>query len=67
MLRINFGKTFFADILQVVSKPMKIGNKIIPPYHNEDRQNDQASTSSIDEAAKQFKLASAGMNNNIQN
>jgi hypothetical protein len=46
---------------------MKIGNKIIPPYHNEDRQNDQASTSSIDEAAKQFKLASAGMNNNIQN
>jgi hypothetical protein len=36
---------------------MKIGNKIIPPYHSEDRQNDQTPT--IEEAAKQFKLASA--------
>lgn len=52
---------FLADILDVVSKPMQIGNKIIPPYHHDqDRQNDR-DPSSVEEAAKQFKLASASM------
>lgn len=39
---------------------MQIGDKIIPPFHGEPRQNDQP-TSSIEEAAKEFKTASAGM------
>lgn len=56
----NFARTLFADILDVVSKPMQIGNKIIPPYHGQDRQNDEE-PNSVEEAAKQFKLASASM------
>ena len=40
---------------------MQIGNKIIPPYHHDqDRQNEQE-PSSVEDASKQFKLASASM------
>ncbi|XP_028394981.1 sarcoplasmic reticulum histidine-rich calcium-binding protein-like [Dendronephthya gigantea] len=58
----GFHDSTYDDILDVVSKPMQIGNKIIPPYHGEGHQNDQARTT-IEEAAKQFKLASADMSN----
>ncbi|XP_046847064.1 uncharacterized protein LOC124440690 isoform X2 [Xenia sp. Carnegie-2017] len=47
----------YDDILQEVSKPIRIGNTIIPPYHREDRLQDQT-TNSIEEAAKLFHQAS---------